>query len=203
MRHDQRTALDVVYLHFANGTMEHRFDVAPAPDERRVRRLRLHRRDALVAVPKRMQMFRFELGDEGLLCHCGLDHGVAPYIPRHLQACLAVHLPRAKMDCGVKRGNNDIHVFGNLVSIFALSTITCLMKTRGSTLSPLRNAASTSTPRRPHSTGLSSTVIARFSSFTARNAGGTPFMPVTAVLPLRLAALTACMAPSATSSLAV
>ena len=48
------------------------------------------------------------------------------------------------------------------------------------------------------STGLSSTVIAILPSFTARSAGGTPFMPVTMVLPPRFAASTACMAPSAT-----
>ena len=34
--------------------------------------------------------------------------------------------------------------------MLVLSTMTCLMKTRGSTLSPLRYCASTSTPRRPH-----------------------------------------------------
>ena len=38
-------------------------------------------------------------------------------------------------------------------------------------------------------------------SLTARSAGGTPFMPVTSVC--LLAASTACMAPSATSSFAV
>src|SRR5262249_56143123 len=49
----------------------------PAPDERRVRRLWLDRGNALVAVPQRMQVFRFELGDEGraLFCdNCSICH---------------------------------------------------------------------------------------------------------------------------------
>src|SRR5262249_20438509 len=54
-----------------------RLDIAPAPDERRVRRLRLDRSNALVAVPQRMQVFGFELGDEGraLFCdNCSICH---------------------------------------------------------------------------------------------------------------------------------
>ena len=73
-------------------------------------------------------------------------------------------------------------VFGSFSSMLVLSMMTCLMNTRGSTLSPLRYCASTSTPSRPHSTGLSSMVIASLPSLTARSAGGTPFMPVTSVL---------------------
>ena len=72
MRHDQRAALDVVDRDFADGAVQERLDVAPAPEKRRVARLRLDRGDALVAVPERMQVRGFELGDEGvaLACRC-------------------------------------------------------------------------------------------------------------------------------------
>src|SRR5262245_44957407 len=193
MRHDQRAAFDVVDRHFADRALQQRLDLAPAPDERRVLRLRLDRGNALVAVPQRMQIFGFELGDEGGSSNrsgCNVSHDGYSLSPR------------VRLRSLHSTGCCFRHDFGSLASIFPLSMMTCLIKTRGSTLSPLRNAASTSTPRRPHSTGFNSIVMARLSSFTARNAGGTPFMPVTKVLPLRLAALTACMAPSATSSLA-
>src|SRR5262249_20184869 len=187
-------AFDVVDRHLADRALQQRLDVAPAPDERRVRRLRLDRGNALVAVPQRMQVFGLELGDEGraLFCdNCSICH-----------ACYSLTARTVRSLAPGGGGRGRPHVFGSLASTFPLSMMTCLIKTRGSTLSPFKNAASTSTPRRPHSTGFSSTVMARLSSFTARSAGGTPFMPVTKVLPLRLAALTACMAPSATSSFA-
>src|SRR5262249_22336657 len=174
MRHDQRAPLDVVDGHFADGTVQIGLDVAPMPDEWSVGRLRFDGRNALIAVPQRMQVARFKLRDERspLSCCCGFSHD-----ERH-------------------------QLFGSLASILDSSIMICLMNTCGSTLSPLRKVASTSTPSLPHSTGLSSTVIARLPSFTARSAGGTPFMPVTSVLPLRPAAFTACTTPSATSSLA-
>ena len=65
MRHDQRAALDVD-RDLADRAVQERLDVAPAPDERRVLGGRLDRRDALVAVPERMQVRGFELGDEGV-----------------------------------------------------------------------------------------------------------------------------------------
>jgi hypothetical protein len=61
--------------------VQERLDVAPAPEERRIPRLRFDRRDLLVAVPERVQIFRLELGDEGggLLCSsCGLSHHPPP-----------------------------------------------------------------------------------------------------------------------------
>src|SRR5262249_42578824 len=191
MRHDQRAPLDVVDGHLADRAVQERLDLAPVPDERHVGRLRLDRGDALVAVPERMEVPGFQLGDEGigLPCHCSVYHC-------YLRIGGALPLPASGERC-------QAHVFGNFKSMFVPSMMMCLMNTRGSTFSPLRYVASTSTPSLPHSTELSSTVIARFSSFTARRAGGTPFIPVTRVLPLRFAALTACMAPSATSSLAV
>ncbi len=67
MRHDQRAALDVVDRDLADRAMQERLDVAPAPDERRVLGLRLDRRDALVTVPQRMQVFRLQFGDEARL----------------------------------------------------------------------------------------------------------------------------------------
>ena len=65
LQHQARAPLDVVDRHLADRTVQERFDVAPSPDERRILRLRLDRRDALVAVPQRMEVFRLELGDEG------------------------------------------------------------------------------------------------------------------------------------------
>src|SRR5262249_1221349 len=80
MRHDQGAPLDVIDGYFPDGTMEHRLDVAPAPDEWCVRRLRLHRGDALVAVPEWMQVFCLELRDGGaaLLCHTCVRHLLFP-----------------------------------------------------------------------------------------------------------------------------
>jgi len=80
MRHDQRAALDVVDRDFADGAVQERLDVAPAPEKRRVARLRLDRGDALVAVLERMQVRGFELGDEGvgLLCHRSVGHDGLP-----------------------------------------------------------------------------------------------------------------------------
>src|SRR5260370_32695914 len=57
MRHDQRAAFDVIDRHLADGALQQRLDLAPAPEERRVLRLRLDRGNALVAVPQRMQVF--------------------------------------------------------------------------------------------------------------------------------------------------
>ena len=70
MRHDQRAALDVVDRDLADRAVQERLDVAPAPEERRVARLRLDRGDALIAVPERMQVAGFELGDEGIALFC-------------------------------------------------------------------------------------------------------------------------------------
>src|SRR5262249_47263997 len=64
-RDDEGAALDVVERHFADRAMQQRLNLAPGPEERRVRRLRLDRGNALVAIPQRMQVFGFELGDEG------------------------------------------------------------------------------------------------------------------------------------------
>src|SRR5205823_5986291 len=50
--------------HFACGARCERLDVAPAPVHRRVLRLRRDRRDALVAVPERVQMGPLERGDQ-------------------------------------------------------------------------------------------------------------------------------------------
>src|ERR671934_108663 len=62
MRHDQRATFDVVDRYLCDRTVKHRFDVTPAPEERRVRRLRLHRRDPLVTIPEGMQVLCFKLG---------------------------------------------------------------------------------------------------------------------------------------------
>jgi hypothetical protein len=43
MRHDQRAALDVVDRDLADRAVQERLYVAPAPEERRVARLRLDR----------------------------------------------------------------------------------------------------------------------------------------------------------------
>jgi hypothetical protein len=79
MRHDQGAAFDVIDGHFRDRTMQEWLDIAPVPDERRIRRLRLDRRDALITVPQRMQISRFQLRDEsGTLFALGyrsLRHG--------------------------------------------------------------------------------------------------------------------------------
>src|SRR6516165_583099 len=82
------------------------------------------------------------------------------------------------LTCSCRFSHDGHQLFGSLASMLDSSMMICLMNTRGSTF------------------------IARLPSFTARSAGGTPFMPVTSVLPLRPAAFTACATPSATSSLA-
>ena len=160
MRHDQRAPLDVVDRHLADRAVQERLDVAPAPEERRIARLRLDRGDSLVAVPERMQVVRLELGDEGSACACAV-------IATSAMACLLLALASAVMPASsghpVTRPHfaagsrtcrwlldrprtramthelgKTCHVLGSLASMFVESMMTCLMKTRGSTLSPLR-----------------------------------------------------------------
>ena len=53
---DQRAPLDVLDRHLLRRARREGLDVAPAPVHRRVLRLRRDRRDALVAVPERMDV---------------------------------------------------------------------------------------------------------------------------------------------------
>jgi len=89
MRHDQRAPLDVVDRHLADRTVQKRLDVAPAPDERRIARLRLDRGDLLVAVPERMQVLRLELGDEGtsMFRDRSVSHRLSPFAPPAPLSC--------------------------------------------------------------------------------------------------------------------
>src|SRR5262249_31207028 len=147
--------LDVVDRDLADRAMQERLDIAPAPDEGRVPRLRLDRGDALVAVPQRMQVLRFQLRDEGacVVCsRCSVSH-VRPPLParppscpppiksgagsrghpvrtafsRHDEPC---HAPLAVFTespaCAVF--GNVCHVLGSFRSIFAPSMMMCLMK---------------------------------------------------------------------------
>src|SRR5439155_9329406 len=60
---------------FADRAVQERLDLAPAPVKRRIRRLRLDRRDALITVPERVQVVRFQLGAERLtLFYCSVGH---------------------------------------------------------------------------------------------------------------------------------
>src|SRR5262249_48606287 len=117
VRHDQGAALDIVDRHFTDRAVQEWLDVAPAPVERRVLRLRLDRGDALVAGPQRMEGLRFKVRHEWrvpLRAAGGFGHGAPSWCP------------------------GSPHVFGSLASMFEPSIRMCLINTRGSTLSPLR-----------------------------------------------------------------
>src|SRR5262249_18821301 len=61
---DERAALDVLDADLARRALGERLEVAPAPVHRRVLRRRRGRRDALIAVPQRVDMGTLERLDQ-------------------------------------------------------------------------------------------------------------------------------------------